>query len=73
MSFMWVCQDGVCFDFVRFALLLPVVLFWVGCCYGSWVLPGPFFLLCVMPLPAGYGLTDCRTDNPPSWRMRCQI
>ena len=39
----------VWFRFVRFALLLVVVLCWVARCFGSWVLLGLFCLLHVTP------------------------
>ena len=47
MSFARVYRVGVCFGFVRSALLLVGVLCWVGCCFGSWVLLG---FLCFLRL-----------------------
>ena len=44
MSFTTVYRVGVWFGFVRFALLLAVVLFWVDRCFDSWVLLGLFCL-----------------------------
>ena len=40
-----VYRVGVWFGFVRFTLLLEVVLCWVGRCFDSWVLPCLFCLL----------------------------
>ena len=45
VSFTRVDCVGVWFGFVRFALLLAVVLCWVARCFGSWVLLGLFCLL----------------------------
>ena len=45
VSFTRVYRAGVWFGFVRFALLLAVVLCWVARCFGSWVLLGLFCLL----------------------------
>ena len=40
MSFIRVYRDGVWFGLGRVALLLADVVFWVDCCFGSWVLVG---------------------------------
>ena len=45
VSFTRVHCVGVWFGFVRLALLLAIVLFWVPRCFGSWVLLGLFCLL----------------------------
>ena len=52
VSFTRVYRVGVWLGFVRFALLLAVVLYWVDPCFGSWVLLGLFCLLRV----------SCNTD-----------
>ena len=45
MSLTGVYRVGLWFGFIRFALLLAVVLCWVARCFGSWVLLGLFFHL----------------------------
>ena len=50
VSFTRVYRVGVWFGFVRFALLLAVVLCWVDRCFDSWVLLGLLCLLRVTPI-----------------------
>ena len=50
MSFARLYRVGVWFGFVRSALLLAVVLCWVGFCFDSWVLLGLLCLLHVTPM-----------------------
>ena len=50
MSSTRVYRVGVWFGFVRFALLLAVVLCWVDRCFESWVLLGLLCLLRVTPI-----------------------
>lgn len=49
VSFMRVYVVGDWFGFIRFALLLAVVLFWADRCVVSWALLGLFSLLRVTP------------------------
>ena len=52
VPFTRVCRVGIWCGFVRFALLLAVVLCWVDRCFDSWLLLGLFCLLRVtQPLP----------------------
>ena len=47
VAFARVYRVGVWSGFIMSALLLAVVLCWVDCCLGSWVLLGLLWFLCV--------------------------
>ena len=55
--------DGLWLDFVRSALRLAAVLFWVDRCFGSWVLLGFSCLLPAGRLPASPGNHTHARDN----------